>query len=339
MGKSSEKRALLDMGEAALNARRWTQAGELYERVLELDPGSSRGYMGRLLAKLQFRSEEEMARLFREFPEEEDFNMALLYADGERRGELMELCRRSLAENGQPGPSLDEILADGDFRTAAAEEPQPPEADTDTAEDESLCSAPVLSGQTDEAEPEPETAAAPAVPPDAFPGIPAPTGAPAARPAVPAVSRSAVRMLESRIRSQTEVVNGTLDDILSERSFGLSTFPLCVTAAGIVWGALWYYNTAEQLAVMITAAVLVFALLVNLIVSLIVSRQRMRRMAEEEFAPEMDKLEALYEELYSARTGRPLNYASTLLELRLAVQKGRYGRCLPSQVLYKDEVY
>ena len=81
--------SLLRRGELALEDKRWDEAVQYYDRVLDIEPENADAYLGKLLAKYQCTSIERLKTAAKAFDHDTDFNRLLRFGNGALKAELM----------------------------------------------------------------------------------------------------------------------------------------------------------------------------------------------------------------------------------------------------------
>ena len=78
----------MERGMSLLAEGKFDEAKELFTNIIQSDPSLSDAYFGRLLAELEFSSEDMLRSSSTDISENEDFLKALAFADDDRKNEL-----------------------------------------------------------------------------------------------------------------------------------------------------------------------------------------------------------------------------------------------------------
>ena len=81
----------IKLGRDLLTEGKFDQAKEVCVSIIENDPSLSDAYLGKLLAELEFSSEDMLRSSSTDISENDDFVKALVFADEERKKELEEI--------------------------------------------------------------------------------------------------------------------------------------------------------------------------------------------------------------------------------------------------------
>ncbi|MBQ2251878.1 MAG: leucine-rich repeat domain-containing protein [Clostridia bacterium] len=81
----------IKLGRDLLTEGKFDQAKEVFVSIIENDPSLSDAYLGKLLAELEFSSEDMLRSSSTDISENDDFVKALVFADEERKKELEEI--------------------------------------------------------------------------------------------------------------------------------------------------------------------------------------------------------------------------------------------------------
>lgn len=101
----------------------WAEADKACDRVLELDPKSGKAYVGKLMAELQLRSEEELGSCTVDYGTYANYVKAEMYSEGEEKAKLHEYLAAtiehlSLMDADASYEAALQALERGDYRSA-----------------------------------------------------------------------------------------------------------------------------------------------------------------------------------------------------------------------------